>query len=277
LVQDVDRLFESHQYSEAGRQIYDFFWFEFADWYLEIAKLQMVEDQPTSWRTAHNMMLVFDACLRMLHPFMPYVTEELWGHLKHACSHREKGLEPKSGWEEALIVASWPKALDLGFDQGQAIREFAPVMDLVRAIRNIRTEKQVKPKQKIGSSVSAGSSKGTLEASRDIISSFAGIDPSRLIIEENLDEKPKSSIPIVVEGIEVYLPLADLVDTEDEIVRLNCQLTEVQEQIDRLEELLSGPFAERAPKDVVDKERKKLVKYKETADKLKAQLQAFSD
>ncbi len=82
LVRDVDRLFGSYQYGEAGRQIYEFFWSEFADWYIEIAKLQLAEKGDRAFYTAQILVQVLDTCLRLLHPFTPYVTEALWGHLK---------------------------------------------------------------------------------------------------------------------------------------------------------------------------------------------------
>lgn len=275
LIRDVDRLFDAHQYSEAGRQIYDFFWFEFADWYLEIAKLQMSDAGPSAWRTAFNLVLVFDAILRMLHPFMPFVTEELWGHLKAACSRREIGLEPAGGWEEALIIASRPRMLELGPDDGDPVQTFLPIMEIITAIRNIRTERSVAPQREIAAYFEAGPYAATLEAARDYLSSLAGIEPAQLIIEERLDERPADSIPIVVAGIEIFLPLRDLLDTDEETARLDAQLAEVQGQIERLEELLSGPFAERAPENVVAQERGKLQTYKETAEKLKVQLEAL--
>jgi valyl-tRNA synthetase len=277
LIQDVNRLFEAHQYSEAGRQIYDFFWFEFADWYLEIAKLQMQQGDAIAWRTAYNLMLVFDACLRMLHPFMPYVTEELWGHLKAACSHRDIGLEPVDGWEEALIIASWPGLVDLAVSDQDPIGIFTPIKDIVTAIRNIRTERQVDPRRKIAAYFDAGEYADTLIQTRKIIASLAGIQPDQLVIEAELVEKPTGAIPIVIEGIEIFLPLEDMLDLVEETKRLEAQLAEIQEQIDRLEKLLSGPFAERAPEEVVNNERDKLKTYHETAQKLKDQLVALGE
>ncbi|MGD8632919.1 MAG: valine--tRNA ligase [Anaerolineales bacterium] len=272
LILDVDRLFAAHQYSEAGRQIYDFFWFEFADWYLEIAKLQMEEQDAVAWRTAYNLMLVFDTCLRMLHPFMPYVTEELWDHLRDACSHRKDGMTPILGWQEALIVATWPTPLELDFSEEDPIGDFTPVKEIITAIRNIRTERRVEPRRMIAAHFDAGAGAEVLEQAREIIASLAGIAPDQLFIEEKLSEKPADSIPVVVEGIEIFLPLQDLLDVAEEIERLESQLSEVQGQIERLEQLLAGPFAERAPEEVVNNERQKLEKYRETANKLETQL-----
>ncbi|TFH34898.1 MAG: valine--tRNA ligase, partial [Anaerolineales bacterium] len=102
LIADVTRLFDHHQYGEAGRQLHEFFWSEFADWYLEIAKLQLEENAARRWSTTQIMVQVFETCLRLLHPFIPFVTEELWGYVRQACQAQDRGLEPLDGWRDAL-------------------------------------------------------------------------------------------------------------------------------------------------------------------------------
>ena len=112
LIRDVERLFANYQYGEAGRQIYDFFWSEFADWYVEIAKLQLAEGGDRAFYTASTLVRVLDACLRLLHPFTPFVTEELWGHLKQAAGRQGPGLPDFAGGghgKQALIVARFPE------------------------------------------------------------------------------------------------------------------------------------------------------------------------
>ena len=107
LIRDVERLFQTFQYGEAGRQIYDFFWGDFADWYLEIAKGQLANES-TCAQTVDTLARVLDTSLRLLHPFTPFVTEELWGHLRSAL--RESPISSLSqDWPEALIVARWPE------------------------------------------------------------------------------------------------------------------------------------------------------------------------
>ncbi len=106
----MDRLLASHLYGEAGRQIYDFFWSEFADWYIEISKQQLAAGGAKARQTAGILATVLDTCLRLLHPFTPFITEELWGYLKLAA--REKGFcaQSNSGeWENALMIARWPE------------------------------------------------------------------------------------------------------------------------------------------------------------------------
>ncbi|MFN2159668.1 MAG: valine--tRNA ligase, partial [Anaerolineales bacterium] len=108
LVRDVDRLFQNYQYGEAGRQIYDFFWGDFADWYIEIAKLQLRKGGSAAYFTTYSLARVLELCLRMLHPFTPFVTEELWGHLKSAVLESPLAAELPD-WPEALMIASWPE------------------------------------------------------------------------------------------------------------------------------------------------------------------------
>ena len=95
-MRDVERLFAVHQYGEAGRQIYDFFWGEFADWYVEIAKLQLAEGGDRAFYTAQTLARVLDTCLRLLHPFTPFVTEELWGHLKARLRRSIRSTPPRT-------------------------------------------------------------------------------------------------------------------------------------------------------------------------------------
>jgi valyl-tRNA synthetase len=145
LLRDVERLFENYQYGEAGRQIYEFFWNEFADWYLEIAKLQLAESRERAFSTARFLVRILDASLRLLHPFTPFFTEEIWGQLKQVASKVSPDFAPEGGWEQALIVARWPETVLEAPWEGQAEVDFTLMMDIVRSIRNLRAEKNVNP------------------------------------------------------------------------------------------------------------------------------------
>jgi len=272
LIRDVKRLFGNYQYGEAGRQIYEFFWGEFADWYVEIAKLQLAEGGDRAHYTAYTLVRVLDACLRLLHPYTPYVTEELWGHLKRAaqsCSHR---FAPKHGWEEALILARWPEANPPEGWEEQKIADFTLVQDIVRAIRNLRAEKKVAPGKKIPAWIAAGNKVDILKAQQKTIQTLAHLDANAFQLEKVLSEKPQEAATLVVAGVEIYLPLAGMVDTTAERIRLEKELEEVQQQISRLEQLLSSPFAQKAPPAVVEKERDKLMIYRQSAERLESQI-----
>jgi valyl-tRNA synthetase len=275
LLRDVDRLFTNHQYSEAGRQIHEFFWGEYADWYLEISKLQLEEGGDRAWLTAWTMASVLDTCLRLLHPYTPYVTEELWGILKGVCQDQPSRYAPEDGWEEALIVAQWPEPPAKVEDEDQIVERFSVVMDLVRAIRNLRSERSVEPTRQISAIIVGGELTDLLKSSQKAIAVLAKLDPEQLEIHHSLAEAPPESVPLVVGPIEAYLPLAGLVDLAAEKARLKKELAELNEQIKRIGELLSGPFSDRAPKEVVQKERKKLASMQESADKIIGQLESL--
>ncbi|MBN1265765.1 MAG: valine--tRNA ligase [Anaerolineales bacterium] len=273
LKKDVERLFNSYQYGEAGRQIYDFLWSEFADWYLEISKLQMAEGGERAWRTASTMMKVFDECLRMLHPFTPYVTEELWGHLKNACQAQPAAYLPDGGWGKALMIASWPE-FDEDFEDADS---FELVKDLVRSIRNIRAEKNVPAKRQIPVFIQAGDRQELLQSQADVLSTLARLDPEQLTIVDQLKGVPENAVPLVVGTVEAYLPLTGMLDYEQERERLSDELSSNEEQVRRLEKLLAGPFADKAPAEVVAREQERLQEFQETAERLRAQLIGLGD
>ncbi|RME07289.1 MAG: valine--tRNA ligase, partial [Anaerolineae bacterium] len=268
---NVKRLFESHQYGEAGRQIYDFFWGEFADWYVEIAKLQLAEGGTRALQTSEALVRVLDTSLRLLHPFTPFVTEELWGHLREAVLASPLAYLAAE-WPEALIVAPWPEPEPEEGWEAQAVADFSLVQEIVRAIRNLRAEKNVKPGLRIPALFATGERAELLRREARNIAALAHLDAERLQIADALPEKPEGHIALVVGAVEIYLPLAELVDPAEERARLEKELAEAESQIQRLEKLLASPFSEKAPPPVVQKERDKLENYRQTAAKLRAQL-----
>ncbi len=272
LIAEVERLFQSYQYGEAGRQVYEFFWSEFADWYVEIAKLQLAEGGDRAFYTASTLVRVLDACLRLLHPFTPYVTEELWGRLKQAAQQASEALTPKGGWEEALIVARWPEPRPAEGWEDQKITEFTLVQEIVRAIRNFRAEKKIAAGKRIGATIVAGEQLAVVQSQQAAILALAHLDPERFSLQERLAEKPQGQAALVVSGVEIYLSMAGMMDVQAERARLSKELEETQAQIARLETLLNSPFAQKAPAAVVEKERQKLATFQESAAKLQRQL-----
>ncbi|MFW5714261.1 MAG: valine--tRNA ligase [Brevefilum sp.] len=272
LAKTVNRLFEDYQFGEAGRQIYDFFWNEFADWYIEIAKDQIAEGGDRAFYTIKMLVNVFDTCLRFLHPFTPFVTEELWGHLKEASQETTDALEPENGWEEALIVAQWPEPMAMEGWEEDAVEDFSLVQGMVRAIRNIRAEYKVQPGHGVAAIISAGEKTEVVESQRHTFVSLAGIDPDELQVVKEPLEPSEAYVTLVVTPVEISLPLAGLVDVAAERGRLQKELADAKAQINRLEKLLASPFAEKAPEAVVQKEREKLESYKETVERIRQQL-----
>lgn len=276
LRRDVDHLFKSYHYGEAGRQIYEFFWSEYADWYLEIAKLQVAEGGARALKTAHVLVHILDDCLRLLHPFTPFVTEELWGHLKSAAQAHSPEISPSDGWPEALIIAGWPEPIPAQGWEEDAINDFTLIMEIVRAIRNLRAEKDVKPGIKLSAVLAAADQTEMLSTQVAAIANLARLDPNQVTITASLPEKPDGHVALVVGSVEIYLPLSELVDPAEERARLEKELGETQSQIQRLETLLASDFAKKAPDAVVQKERHILASFQETEQRLQSQLKSLN-
>jgi valyl-tRNA synthetase len=267
VVSDATRLMENHQFGEAGRLLYDFFWSEYCDWYLEMSKISMYHgDADAKSATRGTLVQVLDASLRMLHPFVPFVTEETWGYLKAAAGSAIPSCD--GSWGEALIIAPWPAA---GERDLQAEAEMGLIMEIVRAVRNARSEFDVKPGQQIAANLSAGSLAPRLAGQAEVLCSLAKIDPARLEIAESL-AAPERALTLVSGQVTTYLPLAGLVDLAGERDRLARELEDTEGQIARSEGLLGGPFAERAPAAVVAREREKLAELASRAALLRSRL-----
>ncbi len=249
LIGEANRLIESYQFGEAGRQIYEFLWGEYCDWYIEMSKLRLYGDDPQAADTARTVLVtVLDRTLRLLHPFMPFVTEEIWQHLPHE--------------GESLMIAPWPEA-DTPDDAAEA--EMALVMDLVRAVRNARAEYDVEPKRRIAAVVAAGTQRDLLAAQSAIIASLARVDAAQLRIEEAIAEPPTPAVNLVVAAdVTAYLPLAGLVDLEKEHGRLARAIETTESDIARSEALLAREgFVAKAPAAVVQRERDRLAEARE--------------
>ena len=271
-VNSVNSLFENHQYGEAGRQIYEFFWNDFADWYLEASKRQLGKGGDQAYYTTYTLARVLDTMLRLLHPFTPFVTEALWGYLKSAC--QDKGLELGSadGWEDRLIIARWPESMPMEGWETALISDFVTIQNIVKTIRNMRSEYKLEPARKIDALIVSEARKDLLEAQKELIIDLAGLNAQTLTIQAEKREELGAMVALVVDQVEIFLDLAARVDADQERERLQKELDEIFEQVTRLEKLLSSPFAQKAPSKVVDDERAKLESYRVSARKLRERL-----
>ncbi|NLF79503.1 MAG: valine--tRNA ligase, partial [Chloroflexi bacterium] len=243
LVGNVQRLFDTYQYSEAGRQILDFLWSEFADWYVEVSKNGLYSgDQAARERTLDILTYVLNAALRLLHPYMPFITEEIWSYL------------PTGG--RPLILADWPVANERHADPA-AEAEFGDLMELIRGIRNVRAEYKVEPRRKLGASVDTGEHASFVDEHGDLFARLCNVHPMQAL--EPVAPAPERVATIAAGDITVYLRLADLVDLETELQRLQRELDDLEQQIARTEALLQNDnFVSRAKPEVVQRERDKL-------------------
>jgi len=275
LIRDVERLFLSHQYGEAGRQIYDFFWSEFADWYIEIAKVQIAENKNRAFYTARVLVTILDRCLRLLHPFTPFVTEEIWSYLKKACI--EFGIKPESGndWETGLINAQWPKPTQKEEWETKAIDQFITlVIEPVRALRNMRIENNLIPSDKPEAAIISENSTNELRNLSSVICVLSHLD--QLSIQETqMNPEEINQFPITTlssSGMVIILKFDNLVNKEDKLNNLINELKSIETQINRIKFLLSSEFSLKAPSEIVEKEKLKLAVFNDTAEKIKEQL-----
>ena len=270
-VREVERLFQTYQYGEAGRQIYEFFWNDFADWYVEVAKQQLAAGGGQAFLTAQTLARVLDTSLRLLHPITPFVTEELWGHLRKALQASPlKDLA--ADWPNALIVAGWPEAGSEEGWEGGKVADFSQVQEVVRTIRNLRAERKVGPAKRLPATIVGGIKKELLQEQAKVITTLAGLDEKQVTILASLASRPVNSVALVAGTVEIYLPLSGMVDQEEQRGRFMKELSDIQVQIDRLNKLLESDFASKAPAAVVQKEREKLAEFQQTAEKLRALL-----
>ena len=272
LTSETTRLMEDYQFGEAGRQLFEFFWSEYCDWYLEVAKRQL-QDARLRENTAQILRSALDTALRLLHPFMPFLTEEVWGHL-----WAEEPAEQRPA--SALIIASWP-SLDAEaqarLTDGAVEEEFALLQEITTRIRDARKQindvrqEQQQPKLPRVRVILAGGKRTTLlKQQAALIEQLAATEPPQ--IERKLATKPEKAMSMVASGVEIYIPVADLFDIEREIARIDEQIKAAQAAIARTQGMLANEnFVTRARPDVVQKERDALVAGEDTLARLEAQ------
>lgn len=262
VIASVNENFERWEFGEGTRQVHDFLWSEFADWYIEASKIALYgTDANAQKRTRAILLYTLDHALRLLHPTMPFVTEEAWQQL------RAFGMPSQY---DALMVADWPRPNKMFFD-ARAEKDFALVMEVIRAIRNARAEFNVEAGKRIPALISAGAARALIESQREIITQLARLDPNALHIEKRAS-KPAQALALVVGKIDIYLPLAGMLDLEKEKARLTKEIAQTRADIERAEKLLASEFSQKAPPEVVHKQRDILATNRERAARLEVQL-----
>ncbi len=260
----VNTLIGEFQFGMAGQRIYDFIWNEFCDWYIEFSKIRLrTGDEPSPKPV---LVHVLDQSLRLLHPYMPFITEEVWGALAPHLESRDA---------EALIVASYPTSTG-GYAEKEASEEqIELVIEVIRAIRNARAEYKVEASRHIDAIVQGGDPIRSIMASHmDSIKTLARVASLETIPPD--ESQPKNAIPIVLSRCEVYIPLSGMIDIAGEESRLTKEMEQVAQDVSRLEAKLSqGDFVTKAPEAVVTRERERLIDAKGRLQRLETQLAAL--
>ena len=263
LTKSATRLIEDFQFGEAGRQINEFFWSDYCDWYVEIAKVQMQGDEQAQHATAGILRAVLDQSLRLLHPFMPFVTEEVWQYL-YQFSQPDNASWPAS----ALIIAQWPQ-YNAALVNAEAEQQFSLVQQVITRIRDARNQMNVEPARRIPVIMVVGNDLAMFAEQASLIEFLARTERPQL--HSALTQKPEQSMSLLADAVEVYLPLAGLLDIGKELERLDKEIAQAQQDVVRIQgKLANQNFVARAKPDVVEKEREKLVTQEERISKLQA-------
>lgn len=248
-VRDVTRLFDSFEFGEAGRALYNFIWNDFCDWYIEMAKENLTgEDEKLKKNTQRILRYVLDQILRLMHPIMPFVTEKIWLSMPHDGA--------------SLVVAEYPVE-HAEFDNQVAEKDMDNLIELIKAVRNSRSEVNAPMSSAIDILIKTkdDDTRKVFENNVDYINRFC--HPKRLEIAADI-EAPKLAMTSVITGAEVYLPLADLIDLNEEISRLQKEAKKLESEVARGEKKLGNEkFVANAPEAVVAKEKEKLANYKQ--------------
>lgn len=257
-VRDVTRLIDSYEFGETGRLLYNFIWDDLCDWYIEFAKLSLYSTDSAAKRTTQSVLAyVLDRTQRLIHPFMPFISEEIWQHLPHQ--------------GETILLAEWP-VYDTVWEASEAVKEMELLMDIIRAVRNIRAEVNVPMSKKIELMIRPADAGvfHILSGNEEYLRRFCNTSA----LEISLDlPNPEKAMTAVVTGAELYLPLAGLIDISQEIVRLEKEVQALTAEVERVDKKLSNEgFVAKAPARVIEEEKAKQQDYSDKRDKVMARL-----
>ncbi|MCL2766773.1 MAG: valine--tRNA ligase [Peptococcaceae bacterium] len=244
LTGEVTRQLTDYELGEAARELYEFIWNEFCDWYIELAKPRLYgKTTPEDRYTAQSVLSgVLKGTLELLHPFMPFITEEIWQHLP--------------GKELTVMKAVWPSGRDELID-GMAEQQMELLMEVTKALRHIRSEMNVTPGKQVEAllEVPGEDTRQTLEKGIGYIQSLANAQVS---ISPQLPEKPEQAAHAVTKGVEVFVPLKGLIDIDQETARLNKELATLEKDLARIQGKLNNQgFLSKAPEEIINKEKAK--------------------
>ncbi|PLS16878.1 valine--tRNA ligase [Bacillus sp. M6-12] len=251
-IETVTRLADKYEFGEVGRVLYNFIWDDFCDWYIEMAKLPLYgEDEAAKKTTRSILAYILDNTMRLLHPFMPFITEEIWQNLPH------------NG--ESITVAQWPQVRPELNDE-EAAEEMKLLVEIIRSVRNIRAEVNTPLSKKVKLILKAKDETvlGKLEKNSAYIERFC--NPEELTIGVEVEE-PEQAMTAVITGVELILPLQGLINIEEEVARLEKELDKLNKEVERVQKKLGNEgFVAKAPAKVIEEERAKEKDYSEKRD-----------
>ncbi|MED4464031.1 valine--tRNA ligase [Metabacillus fastidiosus] len=258
-IENVTKLADKYEFGEVGRLLYNFIWDDFCDWYIEMAKLPLYGENEAAKKTTRSILAyVLDNTMRLLHPFMPFITEEIWQSLPHE--------------GESITVASWPK-VNAEFTDEKAAAEMKLLVEVIRSVRNIRAEVNTPMSKQIQMQIKAKNEEvlTQLESNRAYVERFCNTSELVISTEVAHDEK---SMTAVVTGAELILPLEGLINIEEEIKRLEKEKEKLDKEVERVQKKLGNEgFLKKAPESVIEEEKAKERDYVEKREIVLSRIQ----
>lgn len=260
-IKEVTTNLDKYELGIAADKIYEFVWDEYCDWYIELSKKRLYSDNEEERITVQKVLVkVLKDIVKLLHPFMPFITEEIWSHLPNT--------------KNDLITSEWPEVTEK-YTNASKEKEMTLIMDAIRNVRNVRTEMDVKPSRKAKIIVLSN------EEISNLFSTNSGYfealaSASEIIIETEKSNIPEDAIAVVTEGAELFLPLADLVDFTKEVERLEKEKAKLESEVERVVRKLSNEgFVKKAPDKLINAEKEKQAKYQEMLDNVIERIEAM--
>lgn len=263
LVKEVTDNLDKFELGIAAQKIYDFIWFEFCDWYIELVKQRLNGDDVLSKKAAQSTLVyVLINALKLLHPYMPFITEEIYQHL------------PKDS--ESIVISQWP-LYEIELKALPEEKSMEMIMDVIKTIRNMRSEMNVAPSRKTRTIIYAQDKQiqNLLSDGKAYIERLGF--SSQVIVTDDKSGIPADSISAIVDGAEIFLPLFELIDKEKELQRLFKEKDRLSNEIKRADaKLRNESFIKKAPKKIVEEEKEKKEKYEELFEKVLKRIKSFN-
>ncbi len=255
-VEKVNQALEHYRFAEAAQAIYDFVWHEFCDWYLEMAKVNLFKAPQDKQATQYWLLQTLEEMLRLIHPFMPFISEELWSHLP--------------GTSGTVMQAAWPRAREQRAE-AQVEQQMKRVMDVIYAVRNIRGEMKVAPGKKVELIIRPLNPAMAFDGEQQAV--IADLAKLESLVIDGGQEKPSLSAAAVTDEAELFVPLAGLIDLDKERARLSKEITHLTQLLGNINtKLANEKFVSRAPEHIIANEKGKQQDYQQKITQLQTNL-----
>lgn len=259
VIRDVDYNFDKYEFGEGNKALYNFVWNDFASWYVEICKVDLQSGNEDNKNVTQNVLVyVLTAIVKMLHPIVPFITEEIYQSLPHK--------------EESITIASWPKVCE-AFDNKEAEKSLEIITSIITAVRNERAKANKAPSAPINIRIETKTPglKNILTDAKAYLNKFT--NPKDLVITEEKGNL-ENQVVVVLNDLTIYIPTNDLVDIEEVKKKLELELKKLEGELERSKKMLSNPnFVAKAPKEKLEQEKAKQVQYEQRYNEVKAHLE----